>query len=251
MNKPSIVILLLLASGFGYWANDATTTMPAAAEKPAAVVEPVATQPESGEYSPPLQVEWVSEAEAKASGKPVLYLATLTKNCAPCKRLKEMLDNPISAEAMSHFACVLIKDPPANHLWVAHWQKHAAKGGSSLKFPFFAVEKPGIAPFLQVGAPPSVPDLLQFLDQMEKRFNGEPIPQVIPDSSKTSITCPPKPTLAPASHDTVAPFPTKGRSSGKQERSCVSCRVRGGRCVRPTPGILRQLTFAPSARGRR
>lgn len=248
MNKPSIVILLLLSSGFGYWANDATTTMPAAAEKPAEVVEPVATQPESGEYSPPLQVEWVSEAEAKASGKPVLYLATLTKGCVPCANLKALLANPASIEAMNRFACVLIEDPSANHPWVRHYERVTA---GQFAFPAMVFAKEGQKSQVQVGAPDSVAALLQFLDQMEKRFKGEPIPQVIPDSSKTSITYTPKPTLAPASHDTVAPFPIKGRSSGKQERSCVSCRVRGGRCVRPTPGILRQLTFAPSARGRR
>jgi hypothetical protein len=176
-------------------------------------------------------------AEAKASGKPILYLATKTSGCEPCNRLKSLLDNPISAEALSHFACVMVKDPPANHPWMRHY------GIRSFPAMVF-VGPPGTQHRVQLGCPDDVPSLLQFLHFMEERFEGKDPPQVIPDGTKTSIVFPKRPTLAPASHNAVAPTHPKGRSvAGTQERSVL---VR-----RQAPGFWGRATFRPGMGGRR
>lgn len=225
MNKTSILLLLFAAGGLGYAARD---------HAPAPVAQVQATapaEPEGGEYSPPQQVSWVSEAEAKASGKNILYFVTRTKGCEPCRRTKEMFGNPMSVEAMSRFACVLIEDQPSTHPWMRHY---GIKTVPTMVF----VGPAGTQPRVQTGAPSSVPAFLQFLQFMEDRFAGKPAPVIVADSSKISIDNPPKPTLAPASHDTAAPFLNKGRSSVKQERSCVKVFQRNGRCYRRSCGAI-------------
>lgn len=245
MNKFLILALLAGTATLGYIARDSVEPTVVQAVSP--VVEEPEAEPadENGKIPVFDHVVWVSEAEAKASGKPILYLATLSKGCVPCNQLAKLLDNPISAEAMNRFACVKLTDPPANHPWLRFY--------NVTRFPSMVFVGPkGTQPRVQSGSPGSVPALLQSLQFMEDRFSGKAAPAaVVPDATKTSIHFPPRPTLAPVSHDTVAPNPIKGRSSGNRETSCVACRVKGGRCVKPTPGLLRQWSFAPSARGRR
>lgn len=245
MNKFFVLALLGGVATLGYVARDQVE--PSTVQAVAPVTEEPAAEPVDEIWKIPdseTSVVWVSEADAKASGKPILYLTTLSKGCVPCNQLAKLLDNPISAEAMNRFACVKITDPPANHPWLRFY--------NVTRFPSMVFVGPkGTQPRVQSGSPGSVPALLQFLQFMEDRFSGKPAPAVVPDATKTSIHFPSRPTLAPVSHDTVAPNPIKGRSSGNRETSCVACRVRGGRCVKPTPGLFRQWSFAPSARGRR
>ena len=239
MNKTAITILIAAACTLGYVARETVDAPASVAQEPVSLTP----QEEGGNFPTPESVVWMSEAEAKASGKTVLYFVTRTKGCVPCKRLKAMLANPISAEAMNRFACVLIEDQSPNHPWMRHYRLTTV--------PTMLFVGPKAKPFAQTGAPDSVPGLLQFLQQMEDRFSGKPAPQVIPDATKTSITFPAKPTLTPASHDTAAPSRTKGRSSGKQEWSCVRSQAARGRCYRSAPGVIGQWTFRPGMGGRR
>jgi hypothetical protein len=251
VNKTTIVFLLLAAVA-GYVARDNAPEPTKAQALPVGVIPAEATEPPPGKIPRSDRVEWVSEAEAKASGKTVLYLATLTKGCVPCTKLKGLLTNPASVEAMNRFACVLIEDPSPSHPWVQHYEKVTS---GKFAYPALVFVGPqGTTPQVQVGSPDSVPALLQFLDRMEARFSGKALPELTDndpkaDKSKTSITYPPKPTLA--AHDAVAPFPTKGRSSGRQERSCVKCQSARGRSFRSAPGVIGQWTFRPGMGGRR
>lgn len=230
MNKTAITILIAAACTLGYVARETVDAPVSVAQEPVTSSEP----PKDKLWNIPQNdsVVWVSEAEAKASGKPVLYFVTRTQGCQPCKRLKALFDNPISAEAMNRFACVLIQDQSPSHPWMKHYSI------STVPTMLFVGPK-GTKPFAQVGAPPGVPELLHFLQAMEDRFSGKPAPQVIPDSTKTSITYPAKPTLAAASHNTVAPTHPKGRLvAGTQERSCVAVFQRNGKCYRRSGGTI-------------
>lgn len=190
----------------------------------------------------PFSVQWVKEAEAKASGKVILYYVTRTKGCPACVKLKGFMNNPASIEAMNRFACVLIQDVPAGNAWMSFY------GITSVPSMVFVGPK-GTTPFIQVGCPNGVPELLHFLNSMEKRFSGEPMQVVVPDSTKAFIEYPRRPTLAPAPHDTAAPLPIKGRSSEAPGRSVVKFVQRGNRCYRPSPGLWGQIRFSPSCRG--
>lgn len=190
---------------------------------------------------------WVSEAEAKASGKTILYFVTLSKGCAPCAKLKGLMDNPASLEALGRFACVKLVDTPADHPWMRHYGVRTC--------PSMVFVREGVPTVIQTGSPPGVPALLQFLDAMEKRFNGEPLPTVGDskrDPSKVYIPFIKKPTLAPAAHDTVAPIRPKGRLvAGPQERSCVTGFCNGRKCSPKAPGFFGQAFFRPGMGGRR
>lgn len=229
MNKTAILALLACA-GLGFAAGRSDKTAATSAQLyanqsagpqrsepgPATEGQPVETPDE-----PEPTVTWVTVAEAKASGKPILYLATKTVGCEPCNRLKALLANPISAEALSHFACVLVKDPPANHPWMRHYGVRS--------FPTMVFVGPaGTQPRIQSGCPDDVPSLLQFLHFMEERFEGKPPATVIADGAKTSIVN--RPTLAPARPH--SPVIQRGR-----ERSVVV--RRGG------PGLWARITFRP------
>lgn len=231
MNRILAASLIVGSAALGYIARDGVQPTDAQAVAPVVVEQPVVEEQEAA----PGPLLWMTLAEAKASGKPIMYLATKTVGCEPCNRLKALLDNPISAEALSHFACVMVKDPPANHPWMRHYK--------ITSFPTMVFVGP-TQYRVQTGCPDDVPSLLQFLHFMEQRFEGKDPPQVIPDGTKTSIVFPKRPTLAPASHNAVAPTHPKGRSvAGTQERSVL---VR-----RQAPGFWGRATFRPGMGGRR
>lgn len=242
--KPKLTAIgfFLLAASAGYAARD-VARVDAVAEQP----KPVIVEDNETANLRSYDSLWVSEKEAKASGKTILYFVTLSKGCPPCDRLKKLMDNPASLEALSHFACVKLVDTPSNHPWMKHYRVTSC--------PSMVFVREGQPTFVQTGAPDAVPQLLQFLGMIEKRFNGEELPKVgdtPKDPSKVSFPFPAKPTLAPAAHDTVAPIHPKGRLvAGPQERSCVTGFCNGRTCSPKAPGFFGQIFFRPSARGRR
>lgn len=228
MTKP-VFLALLACAGLGFAAGRSDKTAATSAQvyanqssgeqrsSPGPATE---GQPVESPEEPEPTVQWVTEREAKASGKPILYLATKTIGCAPCKRLKSHMENPIVAEAMSHFACVLIEDPPANHPWMKY--HHVTS------FPAIIFAN-GSEYIVQRNAPADVPTLLQWLHFGEKAMNGEKPPTIIKDGAKTSIST--RPTLAPRRPHLSAVKPSV-------ERSVV---VRRGR----SPGLWARITFRP------
>ena len=91
--------------------------------------------------------------------------------------------NPISAEALSHFACVLVKDPPANHPWMRHYGVRS--------FPTMVFVGPaGTQPRIQSGCPDDVP-------------SDDPAPMPGPLSETVIVS---RPSLIPACTATPLPW---------------------------------------------
>jgi hypothetical protein len=121
-------------------------------------VTPVAAQP--------LKHVWLRDAEARKSGKPILYYFTLSQGCPHCVRCDRMLSTPLLKAALLDFACVKVVDPPKGGAFVTY---HRIKVYPS--FRIFRKDMKRVA--THDGCPSDVPTFLVNLDSGRKYVNGE------------------------------------------------------------------------------
>lgn len=227
-NKLLIVAVLSVAAFAGYVAREPAST--AHAEKSSGVIRiPQSELPIDRSLLPEAEakVVYVSEKEAKASGKPILYVVTNSKNCQPCAVLKGYLATPMVAGALRSFAVVKILDQSPSHPWMRHYQVTTvptlvflAPNGQSMTMP---------------GLPPGLPAFLHGINEMEAWCAGklkleEERNSALDAEFKASHT--PTPTLAP--HDAAAHITFEGRSSGRPE----TVRDYSKTCDGPTRSIV-------------
>lgn len=86
---------------------------PAQPVKPVKQADPPTPVPELPvEPEPPQRVVYVTEAQAKASPKPDLYIVHLTRNCPPCIREKHMLATSMFAVELADFDVIHVGVEP-------------------------------------------------------------------------------------------------------------------------------------------